>query len=422
MKWWNKQQLYVQIFIGIVLGLIIGFTVGGQVSFIMKPIGDVFLRLLMMLIAPVVLFTIVSGITKMEDVKSLTSVGGKLLIYYTLTSVIAMVVAMVIGIVIDPGKDTPGLLSGVIDTTKASKFSFVDNMIKWVPVNPFEALATGNVLQILFFSVFLGIALLLLRDKVKFVTQVIDQGAEVMLKITDMVMSLAPYGILALVSEMVHSLSAKTLAEVGKFIAADTLAMLALLILVYPIQLKLMAGISPTRFYKAITPAILIAASTTSSAASLPVNLNVAEKNLKLPEKIYGFGLTVGATINSNGMAAALGVICIFAANLFGMNLTLPMLFQFGLVGVLSSMGTAGVKGAGVVLSAILLQTMGLPLTLIPILAAIWPVIDIAHTTCNVVGDMVGVSIISAKAGEMDVKAFNENTVHEYTNAKAQSE
>lgn len=419
MKWWSRQQLYVQIIIGIIVGLIIGFTIGEQVSFVMKPIGDVFLRLLMMLIPPVVLFTIISGITKMEDVKSLTSVGGKLLFYYAWTSVAAMVVAMAIGLAINPGKDTPGLLATATNTIKTEEFSFIDNMIKWVPVNPFEAMATGNILQILFFSVFIGIALLLLREKVTLVTQVIDQGCELMLKVTDMVMSLAPYGIMALMSELVRTLGVKTLAEVGKFVVADYLAILIILLIVYPLQLKLMANISPARFLQAITPAILIAASTTSSAASLPVNLNVAEKNLKLPEKIYGFGLTVGATVNSNGMAAALGVICIFAANLFGMELTLPMLAQFGLVGVLASMGTAGVKGAGIVLSTILLQTMQLPLTLVPILAAIWPVVDIAHTTGNVVGDLVGVSIIAARSGNMDVETFNKSTDNAYTHANA---
>ena len=417
MKWWNKQQLYVQIIIGILLGLAIGFTIGEQVSFAMKPIGDIFLRLLMMLIPPVVMFTIISGITKMEDVKSLTSVGGKLLFYYFWTSVVAMVVAMAIGLAINPGSDTPGLLATAAGVEKAGAFSFIDNMVKWVPVNPFEALATGNILQILFFSVFIGIVLLMMGEKVSLVTKVIDQGCEVMLKVTDKVMSLAPYGILALMSELVRSLGTKTLAEVGKFVVADYLSILTILLIVYPLQLKLMANINPRRFFQAITPAILIAASTTSSAASLPVSLNCAEKNLKLPEKIYGFGLTVGATVNSNGMAAVLGVICIFAANLYGMTLTLPMLIQFGLVGVLASMGTAGVKGSGIVLSTVLLQTMQLPLTLIPILAAIWPVVDIAHTTGNVVGDLVGVSIIAAKTDNMDVETFNENAVNEYTSA-----
>lgn len=418
MKWWFNQELYVKIFVCIILGVVLGLTIGAKISFIMAPIGEIFLRLLKMLIAPVIFFTIVSGITKMEDVNNLKSVGSKLLIYYAVTSLLSVVIGLVMALVINPGKDMVGLMQNATKTVKNSDFNFVNNMLSWVPTNPFEALSTANVMQILFFALFLGIVLLMMGERAKTVIKLFDEGSEIMLRITDMVMSFAPYGILALISEMVHSMNAATLAEVGKFILTDYVALFIILLVVYPVQLKLMAKISTTRFYKAISPSILIAASTTSSAATLPVNLNVAEKNLKLPEKIYGFGLTIGATANSNGMACVLGVIIVFAANIFGMNLTLPFIVEFVLVGLLLSMGTAGVKGAGIVLSSIILQTMNLPLTLVPILAAIWPVIDIGHTTVNVVGDMVGVSIIAARSGEMDVDGFNNSTTDEVTNSR----
>lgn len=411
MKWWFKQELYVKIFVCIILGVALGFIAGAKVSFIMAPIGDAFLRLLKMLIAPVIFFTIVSGITKMEDVGNLKAVGSKLLIYYALTSLLSVVIGLGVGLVIAPGKDLAGFLQNSTKTVKNSDFSFVKNMLDWIPTNPFEALATANVMQILFFSLILGVVLLILGERAKHVVKIVDEGSEIMLKVTDIVMSLAPYGILALTSEMVRSMSGAALAEVAKFILSDYVALFLILLVVYPLQFKLLTKISTTQFYKAIAPSILIAASTTSSAATLPVNLNVAEKNLKLPEKIYGFGLTIGATANSNGMACVLGVIIVFAANLFGMELTLAYIAEFVLVGLLLSMGTAGVKGAGIVLSSIILQTMNLPLTLVPILAAIWPLIDIGHTTVNVVGDLVGVSIIAARSGEMDVDTFNKTTV-----------
>ncbi len=411
MKWWFKQELYVKIFVCIVLGIVLGMTAGAKISFIMVPIGEAFLRLLKMLIAPVIFFTIVSGITKMEDVSNLKAVGSKLLFYYAVTSLLSVVIGLCVALIIAPGKDMAGFLQNSAKTVKNSDFSFVKNMLDWIPTNPFEALATANVMQILFFSLILGVVLLLLGDRVKNVIKVVDEGSEIMLKVTDIVMGLAPYGILALISEMVHSMSGKALAEVAKFILADYVALFIILLVVYPLQFMLLSKISTTKFYKAIMPSILIAASTTSSAATLPVNLSVAEKNLKLPEKIYGFGLTIGATANSNGMACVLGVIIVFAANLFGMELTLAYIMEFVLVGLLLSMGTAGVKGAGIVLSSIILQTMNLPLTLVPILAAIWPLIDIGHTTVNVVGDLVGVSIIAARSGEMDVEKFNNSAV-----------
>lgn len=410
MKWWFSRKLYVKIFICIVLGVVLGLTVGDNAAVVLKPIGDIFLRLLKMLIAPVIFFTIVSGITKMEDVKSLRSIGGKILIYYLGTSVLAVIIGLAVGMVINPG--TKGMIfSQAGDIGEITKFSFIDSIISYVPTNPFEALVEANVLQILFFSIFLGIVLLLLGDKVKTVTTIMDQGAEVMIKITELVMEFSPYGILALIVQMVNSLSVSTLAEVGKFIGADYIALAIVLVLVYPLQLKFMAKIKTIPFFKAISPAILIAASTTSSAATLPVNLNVADKNLKIPEKIYGFGLTIGATVNTNGMAVAIGVIAIFACNIYGVPITLPLLFQFVFLGLALSAGAAGVKGAGIVLSATLLSTMNLPLDIVPILAAIWPVIDIGHTTVNVVGDLVGVSIIAARDGEMDVEGFNNSAV-----------
>lgn len=407
MKWWFSRQLHIKIFIGIVLGVILGFTIGNAADFILKPIADIFLRLLKMLIAPVIFFTIVSGITTMESVKSLRSIGGKILVYYLSTSVLSVIIGLAVAWIVSPG--VQGMI--ISDSGKKmgdiAKFNFIDSLVSYVPTNPFQALAEANVLQILFFSIFFGMVLLMLGEKVKAVTTVMRQGAEVTIKITEIVMEFSPYGILALVVLMVNSLSMTTLAEVGKFILADYIALFIVLLVVYPLQLQFMAKIKSIPFFRAISPAIMIAASTTSSAATLPINLSVADKNLKIPEKIYGFGLTIGATVNTNGMAVAIGVIAIFACNIYGLPITLPLLFQFVFLGLVLSSGAAGVKGAGIVLSATLLSTMGLPLELVPILAAIWPLIDIGHTTVNVVGDLVGVSIIAAREDEMDVEAFN---------------
>lgn len=411
MQWWSKQQLYVKIFICIIIGAVLGLTLGTEANFIFKPIGDVFIRLLKMLIVPVIFFTVVNGITKMESIKSLRSVGGKLVGYYVVTSLIAAIIGVAAALIINPGASgVSGLIAGNSPKIEFKEFDIVETLVNWIPTNPFEAFVKADVLQILFFSVIFGISLLLLENRVSKLNAVIEQAAETMIKVTDLVMQFSPYGILALIATMVNSLSASTLAEVGKFILADYAAILVVMFLVYPLQLYI-SKISTLKFYQAITPALIIAASTTSSAATLPVALNVAERNLKLPEKIYGFGLTVGATINTNGMAAAIGVIGVFACNVYGMPITLSVLFQIVFLGLMLSMGAAGVKGAGIVLSATLLQTLGLPLELVSIFAAIWPVIDIAHTSANVVGDLVGVSIIAANEGEMDVQAFNESTI-----------
>lgn len=407
MKWWRSRPQYTKIFIGLILGIIIGFVAGEQVSFIMQPIGDIFLRMLQMLVAPVVFFTIVNGITKMEDTKTLASVGGRLFVYYALTSLLAVVVGAGLAMITQPGKGSTAFLDENAQVD-ASDFNLIDNIVSWVPTNPFQALNEANVLQILFFAIMLGITLLLLGDKVKGVINLFDEGTEIMFKITDIVMSFSPYGILALMSELVHTLDLSTLAQVGVFILTDYAGLLIILLIVYPIQLKLMSKIPVIPFFKAVSPVMLVAASTTSSAACLPVSLKLADESFHVPEKIYGFGLTAGSSINSNGMAVAIGVISVFACNLYGMPLTAGIVTQFIITGLLLSMGTAGVKGAGVVLSTVMLQSLGLPLTLVPVLAAIWPIIDIGHTTMNVVGDMVGVCIIADRSGEMDTERFKK--------------
>ncbi len=407
MKWWRSRPLYTKIFIGLILGIIIGFVAGEQVSFIMQPIGDIFLRMLQMLVAPVVFFTIVNGITKMEDTKTLASVGGRLFVYYALTSLLAVVVGAGLAMITQPGKGSTAFLDENAQVD-ASDFNLIDNIVSWVPTNPFQALNEANVLQILFFAIMLGITLLLLGDKVKGVINLFDEGTEIMFKITDIVMSFSPYGILALMSELVHTLDLSTLAQVGVFILTDYAGLLIILLIVYPIQLKLMSKIPVIPFFKAVSPVMLVAASTTSSAACLPVSLKLADESFHVPEKIYGFGLTAGSSINSNGMAVAIGVISVFACNLYCMPPTPGIVTQFIITGLLLSMGTAGVKGAGVVLSTVMLQSLGLPLTLVPVLAAIWPIIDIGHTTMNVVGDMVGVCIIADRSGEMDTERFKK--------------
>lgn len=409
MKWWFNQKMHIKIFICIIVGIILGVTLGEKAS-VLKPLGEVFLRLLKMLIVPLTFFTIVSGITKMEDIKSLRTVGGRVGIYYIFSSLFAATSGMVMALIMKPGKEVIGILDQGANV-EVTNFNFLDNVISWIPTNPIESLVTGNMLQIIFFSVFIGIALLLLGEKVKKLVEIVDQSAETMIKITDIVMGFAPYGILALIAEMVGTLGGKMLAEVGKFILTDYLALALMILVIYPIILKYIGKLSPRQFYRAIAPAMLVAASTTSSAATLPISMNVADKNLKIPEKIYGFTLPLGATVNMDGMAVALGVISVFAANVYDLPITLPLMLQFMFLGLILSIGAAGVKGAGIVMSTILLQTLNLPLTLVPIFAAIWPIIDIGHTTTNITGDLVGTTIVAANIGEIDVNEFNNSVI-----------
>lgn len=404
----KKMSLGTQIIIAIAVGLIIGFA-SPQLAGAIKPLGDIFLRLLKMLIVPLVFFSITSGVTKMGDIKQLRTVGLRFVVWIVISAIIAAFIGVAVGLVVQPGQGTTEFLATGIET-KAAEYNFIDNMVAWVPENIIAAMVNADMLQIIFFCLFLGVALLALGDRVKGLVALIDQGSETMLKITDYVMRYAPIGIMALMARMVTTVSGAMMKEIVVFLAADVVSTIFILFIIYPILTKIFARVNPLKFFKKITPVILVAASTTSSAATLPVSLKTADEKLGIPENIYGFTLPLGNTAGMSGFALFVGLCCIFASNLYGFEITIPRIVEFVFLGMILSIGAAGVKGAGVVMSTVLLQTLGMPLTLIPVLAAIWPVIDPGHTVLNNVGDLVGTAVVARSLDRMDMTVFENET------------
>lgn len=411
MKWWFRQQLYTQIFVCIAIGVALGLVFGEKVT-VIKPIGDIFIRLLMMLIVPLTFLTLIAGITKLDDIKSLSSIGGMTILYYGLSSLIAGGIGMTIALLLQPGRGMK------IDLTKGvqieiTEFNFIDNLVQWVPKNPIQAMATTNMLQIIFFAIIVGVTLLAMGKKADRLVALANDGAELMIRITEFVMKTAPYGILALVANMVASMGIEMLEEVGMFILSLYISLSILLIFFYPLLIRYLAALNPLRFYRNVAPAMLVAASTTSSGATLPVSMSVAEENVGAPEKVWGFTLPLGATVNMNGMAACVGCIAVFSCNLYHIPITPARMAQFLFLGLVLSVGAAGIKGAGIVMSTILLQTIGIPtVIIIPILASIWPVLDIGNTCCNVTGDLVGTTIVASRFKMLNKEIFDDKTTH----------
>ena len=401
----DKIALWKQIVVAIILGAAFGKLFPSAVPSI-AFLGDIFMRLLKMLIAPLVLTTLVSGVCKMGDVKQLRTVGVRILAFYLISSAFAAAVGMVFALVTKPGAGVTDLLGA--EAGEMVEYNFLENMISWIPTNIFEALSTGNTLQIIIFSLILGVVLLSLGEKVSGLIQLFDMGAEAMLKMTEGVMKISPIGIFSLVAKMMTTISSNMLAQVMNFIVTDYAACLVVIFIIQPLAVALLAHESPIKFLKNIVSPMVVAASTTSSAATLPTAIQCAEEELGVPEKIYGFTLPLGNTCDMNGMAVVLGVIGVFASNLYGYPITAASLIQFVFMGLVLSFGCAGVKGAGVVMSTVLLQTMGMPLTLIPILAAVWPVVDPAHTTGNITGDLAGTTVVAASLGELDREVFRK--------------
>ncbi len=401
----RKLSLGKQILIGIIVGLVIGI-VSPKSAEMISPLGAVFLRLLKMLIVPLVFFSITSGVCKMGDVKQLRTVGLRFVLYIIITSGLSAAVGILAGFIIRPGTGTTEFLN-TAEVVESVPYSFIDNVVSWVPDNVVQAMATANMLQIIFFAIFLGVALLSLGEKVKPMISLIDQGSDVMLKITEFVMAFSPIGIASLMATMITTISGSTMKEVLEFIITDNICALIILFVFYPLIIKVFAKVNPVTFMKKITEPMLVAVSTTSSAATLPVSIRTAEEKLGLPENIYGFTLPLGNTCGMNGFALFIGLCCIFASNLYGFDITFGRIAQFVFLGIILSIGAAGVKGAGIVMSTVLLEALGMPLSLIPILAAIWPTIDPAHTTLNNVSDLVGTAVVAKQLGKMDMEVFN---------------
>lgn len=402
MKWWRTQKLYVKIFIGVFVGIVLGLVFGPSIA-IIKPLGDIFIRLLQMLIVPLAFLSIVSGITKLEDIKMLRAIGSKILSIYVLTTLLATLIGVVTALMIKPGKGEEGLLGKALDIER-TEFSFMDNIVQWFPSNVFQSMAETNMLQIIIFAIFAGVAMVLLGDKVKKMKALVHEGADLMIKIAEIVISFAPYGIMALIANVVGTLGLDILIEVGKYVLSAFIGFIIILLVVYPILLKIFGKTSPTFFYKQISPAMLVACSTTSSSATLPASMEVAREGLKIPENIYGFTLPLGATLNMNGLASTLGVLAVFASNLYGLPITFSTILQTAFLGVVLAMGCAGVKGADVVTASLLLSTLGLPLAIIPIIAAVSPIVDMGNTVVNITGDLAGTQIVHQRNPDYSIE------------------
>ena len=407
MKYWKKLSLGKKIIIGIIVGLAIGF-ISPKAAEMLSPIGDIFLRMLKMLMVPLVFFSITSGVCKMGDTKQLATVGIRFIAYVIITSGITAAFGAIVGMFLHLGSGTTEFLESTTEA-EAVSYNFIDNVVSWFPENVIDAMANANMLQIIIFSIFLGVALLALGEKADILIKVVDQASDTMLKITEFVMAFSPFGIASLMATMITTVSGSTMKEVLILVACVYGCGIPVLFVFYPVIIKVLAKLNALKFMKKISEPMLVAISTTSSAATLPVSIRVSGEKLGIPENIYGFTLPLGNTCGMNGFAMFLGLFCVFASNIYGYAITPGSIAQYVFLGIILSVGAAGVKGAGIVMTTVLLETMGMPLTLVPILAAIWPTIDPALTLMNNTSDLVGTTLIASQLKQVDHEVFDRS-------------
>lgn len=398
-----KFNLVTQIFIAFIIAIILGLIFGKSIE-VIKPLGDLFLRLIKFIIAPLILSTLVVGIASSGDPKQLGRMGLKTIIYYLITTALAITIGLAVALAISPGKGLDINLDAsqteqIADAEKAP--GAIETLLEIVPTNPFEALATANILQIIFFAIFIGIGITIVGPKAQPVLAFFDGFSEVMYKITNIVMRVAPIGILGLVAPVVGTYGLGVLLPLLKIIAAALVASIIHMVLVYSSAVKLFAKINPIRFFKGMMPAGIVAFSTASSAGTLPVTIQNVEENLGVPKKVSSFVLPLGATINMDGTAIYQGVSVIFIAQFFNLDLSFLQLLTVVLTTVLASIGTAGVPGAGLIMLTMVLSSIGLPLEGIALIAGIDRILDMLRTLVNIIGDASAAVVVAGSEKEL---------------------
>ena len=407
MKLWQKMLL------GLVLGTVFGIVFGDKAEYL-KPFGTVFLSLLNMVVVLLVFSSMTVGVTSINDVRKLGRVGFKTLLMYLTTTAIAIAFGLIAAKLFNPGRGIGLVAQETISLNVDGTPELMDMFLNLVPSNPLGALANGHILQVIVFSIFLGLGINFAGEKGKPLAKMLDSLSEVMFSITGMVMSLAPYGIFAIMAWVAGTFGVGILVPLLKLVLAHYLTCIVQLVVVYGAILVFMAKVRIGPFLKGMTDAMTLAASTTSSSATLPATLHCVEENLGVSKNIASFILPLGSTINMNGTAIFQGIAAVFISQAYGIELGWESLLVIVVTATLSAIGCAGIPGGGIVTLSIVLGSVGLPLEGIAIVAGIDRLRDIIGTVVNVLGDGI-VSVYVAKSeGELDEERYNSGEYISY--------
>lgn len=358
-------------------------------------------------IYPLILLSVISGISQVADVTRLKKVGITFVAYWALSSMAAAFTGIAFATIFKPGVGID--LGSVVETSEIVKPDILGSFIGWVPDNPFKSLTEGNVIQIIVFAIIFGIILAVSKNTEagQFVAKMVDSLNEIIASVVGWVISLAPIGVFALTAVMTGTLGLTVIGGVAKMVGTLYGALFFMLLVVYPLILKFACKVSPIQFFKNIYPVMLMAFSTCSSSATLPVTMKAAKERLGVPSDMVNLIAPPAATINMHGAAAEHPLYVIFAAQLFGVQLSLTEILILVVLGIVMSAGAAGMPGSGIMMCTIMLNIMGLPLTMIPWLTGVYFLIDMVTTTMNVAGDTVGMVTVATRLGELDLDLFN---------------
>ena len=383
--------LGTQILIGMVVGSVLGAFFGERVS-VLQPLGDLFIRLLVLAAVPLIFFNLLAGLTTLSDVRTFGRLAGKIMSYFVITDLIALSLGMGAMIVLKPGVGMQ--LTGAVDRAIGEVPSIADVLLGMVSTNMFEAFSSGNVVQLVVVSVLLGVATLMLSGPVKDrLSQGYQDLAALLRRLVDLILLVSPIGIGALMAVTVGRYGSELIGPMTKFLIGVWGGQLVVFC-GYMVLLRVFTDRRPLRFLSDTGPLWATTAATTSSLASLSVGLEMAEK-IKLPRSIYAFTLPLGAQLNKDGTAVMLGAVLIFTAQAAGVSFAPAAFLTLLLVGLLLSEGSGGIPGGGFVIALVYVQAFNLPIEIAAIVGGIYRLVDMSNTTVNIMGDMVGTALVA---------------------------
>ena len=401
----KKLSLTVKITISLVLGVIAGLLLQGRsdiaVTYI-KPFGTIYLNLIKMVVVPVVLLSIMQGIISLQDVRKVGSIGVKTVAFYMCTTALAVTLGLLFANILNVGGGYVIATEDLVYEAKEAP-SFIDTLVNIFPSNFFQPMASANMLQVIVIAILFGFGIILAGEKGKAAQEFVDSFAEVCFKVMGMILQLSPIGVFALICPVVAENGPAVLLPLLKVILVAYVGYICHMILVYSMAVKGFAGMNPVTFFQGMSRPIMFAFSSASSVGTLPFNLEATQK-LGARKSVASFVLPLGATINMDGTAIYQGVCAIFIAEIFGIDLALSQQLTIILTATLASIGTAGVPGSGMIMLAMVLQSVGLPVEGIALVAGIDRILDMGRTVVNITGDAACTIVVDAWEKKREAK------------------
>ncbi len=424
----GSLSLTSRIMIGMVLGILVGFLfkaiLGGEQELLLNlglfamPVkgffvdglfhigGQIFIASLKMLVVPLVFVSLVCGTCSLSDPKTLGRLGGKSLLLYLSTTAIAITVAITVALIVNPGEGITLPSDASFDAKEAPTLAQV--IIGMFPTNPIDAMASGNMLQVIVFALLFGVAMALSGEAGQRLSAVFEDLNNVILKLVTLLMNIAPYGVFCLMAKLFTTIEFGLILSLAKYFGVVLVALAIHGLVNYSIIFKLFTGLSPIKFLAQMKDTCLFAFSTSSSSATMPVTLETATKKLGASNSVASFTVPLGATINMDGTAIMQGCATVFIAQVFGVDLTISDYLMVILTATLASVGTAGVPGVGLIMLAMVLNQVGLPVEGIAIIIGVDRLLDMTRTAVNVTGDCMVTLVVAKSEGQLDEAVFND--------------